>query len=352
MNASPLSVKTPRALGYRMPAEWEPQEAVWLTWPKDPITWPERVPLVQNIYIRMMEIIAADQTVRLLVDDEQAEGFVRDKLKGAGVSERGIEFWQVPTVDAWIRDYGPTFVVNKNEKQIGMINWIFNAWGNKYEELKEDSDIPVVLNERLGLDLFEPGIVMEGGSIEVDGEGTLLVTEQCQLNPNRNPAFSREEIETILQEYLNVQKILWLGDGIEGDDTDGHIDDITRFAAPGVLVTAVEPDYSDANHVFLAENLRRLRSMTDAKGRAFEIAELPMPGRVATPERRLPASYANFLITNKTVLVPVFEHKNDARALAVLRELFPTREVVGLSCEPMVWGLGAIHCLSQHQPAI
>jgi agmatine deiminase len=235
-------------------------------------------------------------------------------------------------------------------------DWIFNAWGNKYEELKKDDSIPERLEPLLDLPRFTPGIVMEGGSIEVNGAGCVLTTEQCLLNSNRNPNLSKAEIEENLKSYLGVEKVLWLGEGIVGDDTDGHIDDIARFTAPNVIVCAVEDDPQDANYKILQDNLSRLRTMSDAKGRPFEIISLPMPGVVggaSTEGRnldRLPASYANFYIANNVVLSPVFGHENDARALRVLQNLFPDHRVKAINCEPLVWGMGTIHCVTQQQP--
>jgi agmatine deiminase len=237
-------------------------------------------------------------------------------------------------------------------------DWIFNAWGNKYEELKKDDSIPRRLESTLKLSRFVPGIVMEGGSIEVNGAGCVLTTEQCLLNPNRNPGLSRKQIEQYLKDYLGVTKVLWLGEGIVGDDTDGHIDDIARFIAPNMIACAVEEDPADPNYEILQDNLTRLRSMTDAAGHSFEIVTLPMPGMVggtSTGTRdleRLPASYANFYIANSVVLAPVFGHVNDARAVETLQKFFPTRRIVPINCEPLVWGMGTIHCVTQQQPQI
>lgn len=347
--------QTPAALGYYMPAEWSPHSATWLTWPKDPVTWPDRVPQVQEVYLQMMAALAPHEIVNLLVDDELTAQAVRARCTFD--SAENIRFHCLPTVDSWIRDYGPNFLIN-GRGGLAYNHWIFNAWGDKYESLKQDSAIPAQLETRLGVPRFVPGIVLEGGAIEVNGAGCVLTTEQCLLNPNRNPHLSRTEIEQYLRDYLGVTKVLWLGEGIVGDDTDGHIDDIARFVAPNVIVTAVEDDPMDANYHLLQDNLRRLEKMTDAHGKPFEIISLPMPGVVggesgATDREldRLPASYANFLIANKVVLAPIFGHANDARALATLQKCFPTRRIVGLNCEPVVWGMGTIHCLSQQQPS-
>ena len=370
---------TPAELGYRMPAEWRRHAATWLSWPKDPETWPDRVPQVEEIFLQMMAALAPNEIVNLLVDDTEAEAAVRARSVFPGAEN--VRYHQITTVDSWIRDYGPNFllaeqssgklhIVVDSVKQalaeddkvkftghsIAYNDWIFNAWGNKYQELKQDDSIPARLESLLKIPRFEPGIVMEGGSIEVNGAGCVLTTEQCLLNPNRNPHLSKDEIEECLKNYLGVERVLWLGEGIVGDDTDGHIDDIARFVAPNVIVCAVEDDPEDANYKLLQDNLHRLRTMTDATGRSFEIVTLPMPGAVggtSTDNRnldRLPASYANFYIANGVVLAPVFGHANDSLALGTLQKLFPDRRVVEINCEPLVWGMGTIHCVTQQQP--
>jgi agmatine deiminase len=345
---------TPAELGYRMPAEWHRHSATWLTWPKDPETWPDRVPQVEEIYLQMMAALVPHEIVNLLVDDEETETSVRERC--AFPDAENIRCHQIPTVDSWIRDYGPNFLLN-DKGGLAYNDWIFNAWGNKYEELKKDDSIPARLESLLQVPRFEPGIVMEGGSIDVNGAGCLLTTEQCLLNPNRNPHLSRDEIEQYLKSYLGIEKVLWLGEGIVGDDTDGHIDDVARFVAPDVIVCALEEDPADANYKLLQDNWRRLQTMTDVKNRPFEIVTLPMPGVVggtSTDNRnldRLPASYANLYIANNTVLVPVFGHSNDRRALDTIQRLFLSRRVVGINCEPLVWGMGTIHCVTQQQLA-
>jgi len=346
-------VQTPAALGFHMPAEWHPHEATWLSWPKDPETWPDRVRQVEEIYLQMIAALAPHEIVNLLVDDTETEQMVRGKC-GPAIAAN-VRFRHLQTVDAWIRDYGPNFLIGPNG-ELAYNDWIFNAWGNKYEELKKDDSIPSRLEPILKLRRFSPGIVMEGGSIEVNGAGCVLTSEQCLLNRNRNPGLSQTEIEQYLKDYLGVTKVLWLGEGIVGDDTDGHIDDIARFVAPDVIVCAVEEDPADANYEILQDNLKRLRSMSDANGNSFEIVTLPMPGIVggesttARDLERLPASYANFYIANSVVLTPVFGHANDARAVETLQKFFPTRRIVPINCEPLVWGMGTIHCVTQQQP--
>src|SRR5215211_3535678 len=265
--------KTPAALGFYMPAEWRPHQSTWLTWPKDPETWPDRVTHVEEIYLEMIAALTPHE----IVDHLETEQKVRARCS-AGSAAR-IRFHQLETVDSWIRDYGPNFLIGPNGE--GAFNdWIFNAWGNKYEVLKKDDTVPRRLEPFLKMKRFSPGIVMEAGSIEVNGAGCVLTTEQCLLNPNRNPDLSREEIEQYLKDYLGVTKVLWLDEGIVGDDTDGHIDDIARFIAENVIVCAVEDDPQDANYEILQDNLERLRAMTDANGRPFDVVTLPLPGTV------------------------------------------------------------------------
>jgi agmatine deiminase len=341
----------PSQQGYFMPAEWHPHEATWLSWPKDPLTWPDKVPQVQEIFLEIIRVLTQGEEVRLLVDDQATEEAVGSQLSEAEL--RRLVFHQVQTVDSWIRDYGPNFLLRRNPEAVELVfnDWMFNAWGNKYEELKRDTLVPVHIAGILGVPFFSPGIVLEGGSIDVNGERVCMTTEQCLLNANRNPTLTRDDIEGYLKNYLGVEKVIWLGEGIAGDDTDGHIDDIARFVAPDTIVYALEEDPADADYAPLQDNFRRLRSERDHRGRPFQLVPLPMPGAVMGPEGRLPASYANFYIANGHVLVPTFGHKNDARALEQLQALFPDRRVIGLHSEPLVHGLGAIHCVTQQQPA-
>lgn len=344
----------PAELGFYMPAEWHPHAATWLSWPKDPLTWPDRVAQVQQIYIQMLMHLTPHEVVNLLVDDFETEQTIRQlcRFPSAG----NIVFHRIKTVDSWIRDYGPNFLID-DEGHTAYNDWRFNAWGDKYEELKKDDAIPKLLEHPLKLQRFEPGIVLEGGSIEVNGDGCVLTTEQCLLNRNRNPELSRAEIEEHLQDYLGIIKVLWLGEGIVGDDTDGHIDDVARFVTTDTVVCVVEEDPNDANYELLKDNLQRLQSMTNARNEPLKIVTLPMPGIVggtSTDTRnleRLPASYANFYVANNVVLAPVFGHANDTRALETLQQVFTSRRVIPINCEPLVWGMGTIHCVTQQQPA-
>lgn len=344
---------TPRSLGYHMPAEWERHEAIWLAWPYDLDSFPE-IEAVENAYAAMIRAIHKSEIVNLLVRDEMMRGEVADRLKREKVDLGRIHFHILSYADVWFRDYGPTFVVREDcrpgEGRLAAVSWIFNAWGEKYPELMADAAIPDLINQDLNIRLFRPGVVLEGGSIDVNGCGTLLTTEQCLLHENRNPSLSQEEIEGYLREYLGVSKIIWLKEGITGDDTDGHVDDIARFVDPVTVLCAYEDDPEDENYLPLKHNYELLCRETDQEGRPLKVIKLPMPAALGR-ERRLPASYANFYIGNDAVLVPVFGDKNDSRALQIIREAFPGREVVGINCREMVAGLGAVHCVSQQQPA-
>lgn len=340
--------QTPAALGYRMPPEWHRHAATWLTWPKDPLTWPDRVPQAEEAYLQIMAALAPHERVNLLVDDEETESAVRARCTFPHADN--VHFVRLPTVDSWIRDYGPNFLVN-DAGGLAYNDWEFNAWGDKYKELKRDSAIPARLEPILRVPRFVPGIVMEGGAIDVNGAGVVITTEQCLLNPNRNPHLDRAEIEDYLRAYLGAEQVLWLGEGIVGDDTDGHIDDIARFVAADTIVCALEEDPTDANYKLLRANHERLRRATDARGRPFEIVTLPMPGAVFGRDDRLPASYANFYIANGVVLAPVFGHANDARAVETLQQVFKDRAIVPINAEALVWGMGTLHCLTQQQPA-
>jgi agmatine deiminase len=340
---------TPLRRGYRMPAEWERHDAVWLSWPHDVDTFPE-IEEVEKAYASSIKELHQGELVNLLVTDELMQGRAIGLLEKSGVDMKKVRFHLLDYADVWWRDYGPSFVVNEREKKLAMVAWLFNAWGEKYPGLLMDSRIPGLINDDLGLECFMPGIVLEGGSVEVNGRGTVLTTEQCLLNSNRNPGQSKEEIELLLKEYLGASKVIWLRRGIAGDDTDGHVDDIARFVGPRKVLCACEEDPMDENYEALRENYEILCQQTDQDGQKLEVTKLPMPGYVGR-DGRLPASYANFYIGNQVVLIPVFGHKNDSKALAIIGDAFPDRRAVGIDCRPMVAGLGAIHCITQQQPA-
>lgn len=344
---------TPREQGWRWPAEWEPHEATWLAWPHKEDSWPGRFEPVPGIFVEMVRALTPGERVEILVLDDAHGASVRDLLASGGVDVARVRLHVLPTDDAWIRDHGPIFVRRPRAgggSEVAATTWGYNAWGGKYPPWGKDELVSREIARRLGMPAFDGGMILEGGSIDGDGDGTLLTTESCLLNPNRNPSLGRADIERRLRDVLGIEKILWLGDGIVGDDTDGHVDDLTRFVAPGRVVTVVEDDPADENHRPLRENLARLRSMTDARGRRLEVATMPMPRPQHEQGQRMPASYANFYVANAAVLVPVFDDPGDAAALATIGAAFPGRRIVGIRATELVWGLGAFHCLSQQQP--
>jgi agmatine deiminase len=342
-----------------MPAEWEPHLATYLVWPHNLDTWPGKFELVPPIFARIAAVLACFEPVRILVGDETQIPSIREMIAAAPgpdgeLAQLGrIELLPIATNDSWIRDYGPIFLNRVTgeggPRQIGL-DWRFNSWGRKYGPYNLDDAAPQRLAEQYGFEVLEPGIVLEGGSLDVNGEGILLTTESCLLNKNRNPSMDRDEIEEYLRAYLGVERVLWLGEGIAGDDTDGHVDDLARFTAANTIVTVVEEDPADVNYAPLQENLRRLHEMRNRRGETFEIATLPMPSPLYY-EVRLPASYANFYLANSGVLMPSFGCAADEVAKATLERLFPSRRVVAIPSADLVWGLGAIHCLTQQHPA-
>lgn len=353
MSNDSQQLQLPGRQGYRMPAEWELHAATWLSWPHKEESWPGKFAPVPAVWAAMIREIAEGETVNLLVRDGEMEQQARVILKEHRADASNVVFRHIPTNDAWIRDYGPIFVINDNsDPRLVALKWGYNSWGDKYPPYDLDNLVPSRAAEIAGVPLVDGGMILEGGSIDVNGAGLLLTTRACLLNPNRNPGLSREQIEQRLKDYLGVRKILWLGDGIVGDDTDGHVDDITRFVDANTIVTVVEENTADENHAPLRENLEELKSMTNLEGGRFDIVELPMPDPVHFEGDRLPASYANFYITNAAVLVPIYDSpKKDERAVGILRELFPHRKVVGIRSTDLVLGLGSFHCVSQQQPA-
>lgn len=346
--------ETPRALGYRMPAEWEPHEATWLSWPHKKESWPGAFEPIPGVFVEITRRLAESEIVRINVADELMAAEVRGLLKDGGVNLDAVRFHLIPTDDSWARDHGPIYLVRevRGQRERAIVDWGYNAWGNKYPPFDLDDVVPQRIAEESGEPIFLPGIVMEGGSLDVNGRGTLLTTESCLLNPNRNPHLMREQIEWYLREYLGLDRILWLGDGIVGDDTDGHIDDLTRFVSPNTVVTVIEDDPTDENYRPLRANLDRLRTMKDERGHSLRIVSLPMPGPIFLGDQRLPASYANFYIANRIVLAPTYRDPNDTRTIAILSELFPDRRVLGIDCTDLIWGLGSIHCVTQQQPMV
>ena len=341
----------PAAQGYRMPAEWESHEATWLSWPRrDGISFPDAYDEVMPAIVQMVDALRESERVRINVLDLEHEQQVRAFLKDIDTSH--VEYLHIPTNEPWCRDHGPIFVKRVGAPQLAVVDWNYNAWGGKYPPFDLDEVVPTKIAEHFHLPVYYPGLVMEGGSFDPNGTGSLLTTASCLLNPNRNPGKSKTEIEQSLCDYLGVTNILWLGEGIEGDDTDGHVDDISRFVARTTVVTAVETDPKDPNFEPLQANLALLETMKAEDGTPLEVRTLPMPPRVDREGRRLPASYANFYIANKVILLPVFCSPKDKQAYEILQSCFPERRIVPIDCTQLVWGLGAFHCLTQQQPAI
>jgi agmatine deiminase len=342
--------ETPAALGYRVPAEWELHMATWLSWPRcEGISFPDSFDRVMPALRAMVEALIESEQVCINVCNNVHEAKARQVLRGLP-TER-ISFHMIPTNEPWCRDHGPIFVTRDVDPKLAIVDWDYNAWGNKYPPFDLDEVVPTRVAEILKLPVFYPGMILEGGSIDVNGAGALLTTESCLLNRNRNPHLSRGEIEQRLRDYLGVREILWLGHGIVGDDTDGHIDDLARFVSEHTVVTVIEEDRGDENYEPLQENLARLREMK-INNREIDIITLPMPREIVREGLRLPASYANFYIANSCVLVPTFADAADNPALSILRKLFPDHRVIGIDCRELIWGLGTFHCLTQQEPAV
>jgi len=340
---------SPSDLGFSMPAEWAKHESTWLSWPKNPLTFPpEVVSRVEKAYVEMIEALAKGERVDLLVDDERTEDRV-----GSMVSITGVTFHRIKSADVWMRDYGPIFVKKGGRSPVvAATKWEFNAWGGKYDDLLMDNATGLEVARSTGLTVFEPGVVLEGGSIDVNGMGSLLTTEQCLLNKNRNPQLGKAQLERLLRDYLGATDVVWLEKGVAGDDTDGHVDDIARFVGEETVVCMAEPDTGDANHAALKRNQALLSRHRDGRGRRLEVVPIAMPREVKFEGGRLPASYANFYIGNAAVLVPVFgDARKDSAALETLSGFFHGRKMVPVDCRELVYGFGGIHCVSQQQPA-
>jgi agmatine deiminase len=362
---SKLQAGTPLELGYRMPAEWERHAGTWIGWPQNASDWPGKFAAIPWVYAEIVRLLAQKETVNILVNDEVTERRAVSALRRAGTNVERVNFHRWATNRVWLRDSGPIFVkdaVKDAQGRVAATDWKFNAWA-KYDDWQLDDQVPAHVAGLLKLPRWQPQvtladgtehrIVLEGGSIDVNGQGTLITTEECLLSPvqQRNPGVSREQLEKAFHDYLGIDQVLWLDKGTAGDDTHGHVDDITRFVGPETIVTAVEPDTTDYNHEPLAENLARLKASRTPSGRQWTIVELPMPRPVVFRGQRLPASYANFYIANGLVLMPTFHDPNDRVALGILAELFPDREVIGIHAVDLVWGLGTLHCMTQQQPA-
>ena len=349
-----IADKTPAQLGYVFPAEWEPHSGTWFSWPRpEGISFPGRYDTVPANFAAIFREITPRELVHVNVPNDNYETIVRATLAEHGVNLKRVRFHHIRTNENWCRDHGPAFVVRRRggKREMAVVDWGFNAWGGKYPPYGDDDAVPTRIAEELGLPVFQPGIVMEGGAIDVNGKGTLLTTESCLLNPNRNPGLSRKQIEKYLCDYYGQQKVLWLGDGIDGDDTDGHVDDLARFIDPHTIAVAVELDPKDPNYKVLKENVRRCELLRDQDGKPFNLCVLPMPKRIVREGQRLPATYLNFSFVNGAILVPTFrDRKNDLLALEILRLALPELDVIGIDCWELIWGLGAIHCASQQQP--
>ena len=333
----------PAALGYRMPAEWEPHAATWLSWPRrEGISFPGAFDRVMPAFRRMVEALLASEPVCINVSNGAHEAEAAKVLEGLPPDR--LTFYRIPTNEPWCRDHGPIFLTRAEEPSLAIVDWDYNAWGGKYPPCDLDEVVPTRVAEILNLPVFYPRMILEGGAIDANGAGALLTTESCLLNKNRNPNLNREQVEERLRDFLGVREILWLARGTEGDDTDGHIDNLARFVSERKVVAMVEKDRADENYEPLQENLRRLG------GFGLDILTIPMPKKIMREGMRLPASYANFYIANTIVLCPTFADPADEAALSILRECFPNRRVVGIDCRELIWGLGTFHCLTQQQP--
>lgn len=332
-----------------MPAEWERHESTWISWPHNEETWPDGLEAVERTVAQAIKALAQAEAIRINVNSSDHEARARRALDESGVTEK-VHFHRIPTNDAWVRDYGPIFVRSEG-RGVAAVCWGFNSWGEKYPPYDLDDAATARMAEDLGVPAFEADMILEGGSIDVNGDGLLMTTESCLLNPNRNPDLGRDDIEQRLRDYLGIEHMIWLKEGIVGDDTDGHIDDLARFVGPKRIVTAVESDPARENYDILQNNLEVLKGIRFSDGSALEVLELPMPEHRQVKGVMMPASYANFYVGNGTVLVPTFEDEKDAEAIAVLQRVFPGRRIVGLYCGDLIWGLGAFHCLTQQVPA-
>jgi agmatine deiminase len=346
---------TPGQLGFSFPAEWERHSGTWISWPRpEGISFPGRYQECIDNVVEVIRAISQFEPVHLNVPNIDYEEIVRARLAVRKVDTRRIRFHHVRTNECWTRDHGPAFVVRRRGRRrtLAIVDWGYNAWGGKYPPFDADDAVPARIGEELGLRMFHPGIVMEGGAVDFNGAGTVMTTTSCLLNKNRNPGLSKTDVERYLEEFYGQQHVVWLGDGIAGDDTDGHIDDLARFVGPRTIVIGMETSRRDPNYQVLQAARRRLARAKDQDGSAFEIVELPMPRPVVFRGQRLPATYMNFYFVNGALLVPTFAQPDrDTRGLSTLQRLLPSHKVIGVDCRALIWGLGAIHCLTQQQPA-
>jgi len=348
---------TPASLGYSFPPEWHPHRATWFSWPRpEGISFPRKYETVPANMAAIIREIAPRERVEINVPNENYQVIVSRDLQENGCPLDNVYFHFIASDESWCRDHGPAFVLRRKrtgKMQAAIVDWGFNAWGGKYPRYEDDDQVPTRVAEELGLPVFYPGIVMEGGAIDVNGAGTIITTESCLLNRNRNPKLSRKRIELRLKAYYGQKHVIWLKRGIVGDDTDGHVDDIARFINPNTIVAAVEDDPKDDNYEILQDNLARLRESVDQDGNPLRIVEMPMPGVIEHGGQRLPATYVNFYFINGAVLVPTYGNRNtDKRAMRILQENLPEHQVIGIDCVELIWGLGSIHCLTQQQPKL
>ncbi len=353
LRTSDFRPQIPKQLGYHFPPEWVKHEATWLSWPHKEASWPGKIDTIYKPYAEFIKYLSLTEKVRINVRDEQMKAFALKHIEAAGADLSKVEFFFHPTNDAWCRDHGPAFLINPNaEIKKVIVDWGFNAWGGKYPPFELDDVIPTKIGEHFNIPVFNPGIIMEGGSVEFNGSGTILTSRSCLLNENRNPHLNQEQIEQYLRDFYGMEQILWVSDGIVGDDTDGHIDDTIRFVNEDTVLTVIEENKSDENYELLQANLKELKEMRLLNGKQLNIIELPMPDPVIYDDCRLPASYANYYISNGHVIVPTYRCDKDQRAIDIIAAHHPDREVVGIDSTDIIWGLGSFHCLSQQEPLI
>ncbi len=343
---------TPKSLGFHFPAEFAKHDAMWLSWPHKEESWPGKIASIYPSYTEFIKMVALTEKVCINVVDEKMKNSAIKMLHLAGANMDQVQFFMHPTNDAWCRDHGPSFLINKNTNSKAIIDWNINAWGGKYPPYDLDDVIPTKIAQALQLPFFNPGIIMEGGSVDFNGAGAVLTSKCCLLNPNRNPHLNQDQIEQYLMDYYGVDQVLWVSEGIVGDDTDGHIDDTVRFVNEDTVVTVVEENVLSENYDLLQQNLKELKAMRLLNGKALNVIELPMPADVIYEGQMLPASYAKFYISNGHVIVPTYKCAQDDKAMQIIQSCFTDRQVVGIDSTDIIWGLGSFHCLSQQEPSI
>jgi agmatine deiminase len=347
------STPTPKSLGYYFPAEFAKHDAMWLSWPHKEASWPGKLDSIFASYVQFIKVVSLTERVCINISDIAMQSFATKLIQAAGVDMSRIQFFIHPTNDAWCRDHGPSFLVRDNiDQPKAIVDWNINAWGGKYPPYDLDDVIPTLIAKELNLPLFYPNIIMEGGSVDFNGAGTVLTSKCCLLNTNRNPHLNQAQIEKYLCDYYGVKQVLWVSEGIVGDDTDGHIDDTVRFVNEDTVVTVVEDNKDSENYTLLQQNLAELKAMRLHNGKQLNIVELPMPADVVYEDQMLPASYANFYISNGHVVVPTYRCAQDDKAMQIIQTCFPSREVVGIDSTDIIWGLGSFHCLSQQEPSV